>query len=530
MDIRDKVIAAHNALDDNDLNHAERLIVEIEAEIPSISDPDLIHHIKLNLGGVLIDLGAWKHNEQMVVRGTEYVTDVSAVLPEDQLTLVDLYNAANGYSALWSMRALRSWETGRLDESYLKAKNLYRQAVALMKLPPRPKDKRLYTQLLVNYANALDSAGRISEAVEYYDRALRLDPSMSEAQGNKGIALQRYAFLARGHTHQFLLEAYRLLGEALKGGLHLNAVSEFKKHYDEISVIIDAHNSFELEDNTSPNSVGPFHDFMIKFCVQHRLYLTPTTFIGKANAVVYGDPMFVSRMTAPLKNNSKFDRYITFLNQIKQDYVLARYFLVQSQYRSEIVDVVDRDVALYYPLDYSLHSAYVQLLKTSFRAAVDVLDKIAFFIRDYCAVLSVPETNVYFKNIWAKDDSTTTLRAELASRKNLILLAFLDLALDLKKDGYYGHIYELRNALTHRFVVVHDMLLSDQSNPDIPRVLIDDLIDRCIQVMQVAKDALTYLIAFVDLEESRAIGNERHWPIFGIPVDDVFRWIPPQNG
>ena len=86
--------------------------------------------------------------------------------------------------------------------------------------------------------------------------------------------------------------------------------------------------------------------------------------------------MFISTIIVPLNDDITINRYITFLNQIKQDFVLARHFLIQSHYRSDIVDTIDKDVILYDPLDYSIHNAYIQFLKMSLKLTVDTFDKI----------------------------------------------------------------------------------------------------------------------------------------------------------
>lgn len=529
MNITDKVYAAHNALDNNDIAQAEQLIAEAELEASAIQDPIVLAQIRANIGGVLIDLGAYQQNESTIIRGIEFTNSVLATLPQDQLSTIHHYNAANGYSALWQIRVANLFDTGVVEDAHIKSKSLHRQALAridsnLDNLAPRP-----HARLLVNYANCLDTVGRVVEAVELYDRALTIDPSLGEALGNKAIALERFAFLAQGNTHLFLIESHRLYTEALQQQLPAQAAAYFQKHLDSLSEFMRAHGPMEPEVNTSPQPSSPFHKFLIEFCVRHQLYLTPTTFIGKERAVIYGDPIFITGMIAPLGEHDKFDRYITFLNQIKQDYVLARYFLVQSQYHSEVIDVVDRDVTLYYPLDYSLHSTYIQLMKASLKAAADVLDKIAFFVRDYCQVTTIQETRVDFQSLWADRNSPGKLRPELAAKENLFLYAFLDMALDLRNDGYYGFINGLRNALTHRYLVVHDMLLSRQANSDIPRIELDDFLKDCISAMKLVRAAVMYLIAFVQIEEERASEGERTGSTYGTLVDETFRWVPPQG-
>lgn len=529
MSIPEKVMAASKALDKNDLIEAGRLISEVESELSTVAESNIALNIGASLGGVMIDLGTWTHDEELVVRGIRYATGALSERPDEIGTVASYYNAANGYLSLWQMRASSTLKNGRIDEACLQAKRLFRQALDLARSQPTSLDSDLHKQLLVNYANCLDSIGRSVEAIEYYNRAIEIDASMGEALGNKAMTLRYVAPLARGHTHRFLLEAHRLLGKALQQPLHRRTVQIFERNYRELESLIRAHDEMRPEEIIPSSPVSPFHASLRDFCVRHQLFLTPATFTGTDQAPVYGDPMFISEMVAPLHDEEKFARYITFLNQIKQDYVLARYLLVQSQYRSDIIEVIDRDVALYYPLDYSLHSAYIQMMKVSLRLSIDVLDKIAFFVRDYCAVSSIEQRHVNFRNLWAARASRLKLRPELAARRNPFLFALFDLALDLGRNGDYARIYDHRNALTHRYMVIHDMISSGQANDHVPRIQIEEFLEEVIFAMQLTRAAVMYLIMFVDLEEGRERSKSRYGLIPGIPLDDVFRWVPPHG-
>ena len=104
-------------------------------------------------------------------------------------------------------------------------------------------------------------------------------------------------------------------------------------------------------------------------------------------------------MYAPLGDHSKFDRNISFLNEIKSDYVLARHLFMLSNFHSPETEDVDRGVILYSPFSETTFSTYLQLMKASFRIAVDTLDKVAFFINDYCGV-GLKSEKVYFKTVF----------------------------------------------------------------------------------------------------------------------------------
>lgn len=522
----EKILTANNALDENDLDQTARLVAEVEAELLSVTDQELTLDVRANIGGVMIDLGTASRDEGMIIRGTNYTEYALAQAQSPEERVLWLYNAANGHSALWIIRRQRCFGTGVIDTSHISAKAFYREAIILLDTLPGLAPPELRKELLVNYANTLDSVGRSVEAFAFYDRALSIDPTMGMALGNKAITLHSLAGLAHGHTHQFMLTARELFTQAIQRPLFEPVRSTFREHLSAIDEFIGRHNEFKPVSQFDKTDHGPFHQFLREFCARHGLYLTPTTVLSKPEWAVYGDPLYITHMQAALDDDTKFDRCITFLNQIKQDYVLARYFLVQSQYRTEVIDTIDQEVVLYYPLDYSLHSAYIQLLKVAFRLAIDVLDKIALFIRDYFKVKSISEERVNFRSIWTDASLSSTLRPELASKQNWFLLCMFDLALDLRKGGAYEWMYQQRNILTHRFLGLHEIVVPSQREGDIPREHVDKFILDCIAAMQVARAAVMYLILAVDFEEGRTARGGRLGVLRGMPVDDAFRWRP----
>jgi tetratricopeptide (TPR) repeat protein len=527
MSLNDKILAANQALDNGYIDKAAALAQQIEFELTSILDATESRGIRSNLGGLLIDIGTWKNDIAVVRRGTDYAEYVLRETPLEQIWPGQYYNVANGYMELWRQQSREAFKTGDIPVEFRKAKSYYRSAIELVESNPSAVERYLRCQLLVNYANCLSSAARGIEAIDFYDKALALDPLMGQALGNKALELEHFAPLAHGHIHALFLETLRLVTMALNGRLDKPAAQAFVKCRDRISHIVNQHDSMQAEEVAYTPPVSPFHQFLREFCIRHNLYLTPSAFLSDRKHIVHGDPMFISKITAPLADERKFDRYITFLNQIKEDYVSARFFLIQSQFPSNAIDVIDIDVTLYYPLDYSMHGAYLQLLKMSMKLAMDLLDKIAVFVLDYCSVKSLPIHNTYFSNLWFEQNSPDHLRAELAARENPFLYALSDLASDLAKGGSYEVLNQHRNALTHRYLAVHDMVIHTEANMDIPRITVRQLFENCVLAMKVARASVMYLIMFVEVEERKLRRpDEIYGPIFGTPVDQLFRWHP----
>ena len=291
--------------------------------------------------------------------------------------------------------------------------------------------------------------------------------------------------------------------------------------------LIQRHGKITPESYKSSEVKSKFHQFSRDFCIQHQLYLTPATFVGKRNDLIHGDPMFISTIIVPLNDDITINRYITFLNQIKQDFVLARHFLIQSHYRSAIVDTIDKDVILYDPLDYSMHNAYIQFLKMSLKLTVDTFDKIAQFLREYCDIPIDPKTETNFRNIWVQDKTKKILRPEFVRRQNKLLFALYDLSLDLQKGGYFENIYNYRNSLTHRFLVVHEMMTPEDQTIVTSRISRDELVEVTITAMNLLRAAVMYLIVFVDTEERKKKDpNKKSVYVSSDRVLQKYQWRP----
>ena len=347
------------------------------------------------------------------------------------------------------------------------------------------------------------------------------------ALGNKAIELQYLAFLAHGHTHLFLLESSRLYKESLKQPITEEARRNFQINFDRVNSIIHKHNEMKPEPHINSDPISQFHQYSRDFCIKHQLYLTPTTFVGKNNEVVFGDPMFISRFIEKLDEEHVVNRHITFLNQIKQDFVLARYLLIQSQYRSSVIDTIDIDVTLFDPLQYSIHSAYIELLKLSLKLTMDTFDRIAQFVREYCGIKKPSPKNTHFRTIWTQSKIDDTLRPEFITRKNVFLLALFDLSIDLRDKGYYREIYEYRNAITHRYLVVHELMTPEDNTEVTSRIRREELVEITITAMQLLRAAIMYLILFVDVEEKKKHKpNERYGPVPMYRVVPDYQWRP----
>ena len=83
-----------------------------------------------------------------------------------------------------------------IHKEYREEKDKYREIINLINDNKLEKDDYIISQIFTNYANLLDSFGRPIEAIEYYDKALVLNPNLQLALLNKAIALKKISFLS----------------------------------------------------------------------------------------------------------------------------------------------------------------------------------------------------------------------------------------------------------------------------------------------------------------------------------------------
>jgi predicted alpha-1,2-mannosidase len=108
-----------------------------------------------------------------------------------------------------------------------------------------------------------------------------------------------------------------------------------------------------------------------------------------------------------------------------------------------------------------MFNIYIGLLKSSFKEAYNILDKIARFINEYFYLGLKEEDNIYFtrRDLW-KDNiykKKWKTKLEIKESNNSSLCAIYDINLDLNyKKGYYKSLRKIRNKLVHEKLIIHN--------------------------------------------------------------------------
>ena len=486
---------------------------------------------------IFVDVGFRIHDSALVGQGIEAGESLLAEQKCDDYRIPLQYNLSNAYISLYY---LVEWKIERnappSAESAPKSENLQAAKAYLRKVifSAKKLDRDFYRQAWVNYGNCLDTLGRSVEAFVAYDMALKYDNHFSMAIGNKAKASIVFANISGKYSKSIYAMAYQAIKsiiddpELIKTGgpdakikfdNQLRAIEDRFKNEQELLSKKIIHPPYDM------TGLSNFEKYYINFCRKERLFLNFHIHDDQCEAALY-DPIFIKIL---LDNNAKKPlaepyKFVKYINQIKEDFMTARLLLVQSQYRRDDFDNISQITTLVYCLDYSKFNLYIGLLKSAFKEAFNILDKVAVFINDYYC-LGLDEDQISFissndaKCVWQKGG---LIREKILASKNMSLYAIYDIFLDFK-SGYYKNIRTIRNSLTHRKLVVFDSSTLHREIEDSKHEITqEDLLQKTIELLRLVKAAIIYLINFVNLEEEKKAGPRTYDHKIPFDINQIF--------
>jgi tetratricopeptide (TPR) repeat protein len=385
-------------------------------------------------------------------------------------------------------------------------------------------------QILVNTGNILSHIGRPIEAFEYWNRALGLMPNFAMALGNLGFGLETYAkyLYDPGHQVVILKEACNFLKSVAAHGVVWDS-NDYQRILASMlgrAERIESHVDFSYLENISlyEHSLGrsKVERNYRAWALGNGLFLSPLNDLG-AYPIAAHDVLHLPTMVRPI---SEPPHFIGFFNQLKQEYVSARFLCWQGITESEAYKshFSDKETLLINTLDFPVYSVFVEQVKLAFRMAYSLFDKIAFFINEYWS-LGMQERSINFQSIWFEDGTKgkpKVLRACFQGRQNLPLRGLYWLSKDfvesdkdsvvlgetMEPDAY--KLRSIRNHLEHKYLKVHDDLWSYADRSE--NALFDDqwafhlsmqeLNKKTIRILKMARAGMTYLSLAVHREEN----------------------------
>jgi hypothetical protein len=399
-----------------------------------------------------------------------------------------------------------------------------------------------------NLGNALDHVGRPVEAIEAWTEALVLDPRHAMARGNHGIGLANYGRILddSGHRALFFAAAHQDLVDALKAQQLLEPEArdiltrllEFlrqsmKKSPAELLKVP----GFPLGDSAQEEDYR-------RWCLDKRLFLNPLNDID-VWTIAAKDTLALPTLTS---KDFQPEEWIALFNQIKQEFVSARYLIYEGLNSNE-PHFSDRGVLLLNPMDYSTYSLATEKVKMGYRMAYSVFDKIAYLLNDYFE-LRQPEHRIGLRTVWyAKANPKADLHPKFQRRRNRALRGLYWLSKDLHEErpGFRDallpdarELVEIRRHAEHKLLRLQDPLgiavAAARTFPEPPRrrrlgypLPYDVFKLRVTRLLKIARSGIMYLSFAIGEEENERGRTQRPQAPALKMMTDIFedRWKRP---
>lgn len=377
-------------------------------------------------------------------------------------------------------------------------------------------------QVHTNLANALNSRGRLVEALAEWDAALAINPSFAMAHGNRGAALWWYARVYHDPGHQaYLVRAAHAALEAASTVEDPYVYPPARRGFTDLKSRIEKSVPIAVLEPARERRPGREwageEAAYRKWCARERLFLNDLNDLG-ALEIAMADVLCLPTFTTAFNEGPSL---LGFFNQLKQEYVTARWLAYDGTHRHE-VHFSDRDVTLINTFDYPAYGLAIEQVRLAFRSAYSLFDKLAFFINDYFA-LEIPEKRVAFRTLWYdREEPKRGLRPALQGSRNIFLQAlfwvskdFFDPtvpeAYDVEPEA--RRIATVRNELEHKYLKLHDMMVrttegrTPEPSHDRDRLAFSmnrrEFERETVVLLQRARAALLYLTFAIRFEEER---------------------------
>lgn len=421
------------------------------------------------------------------------------------------YNLGNA----WYILAISEYEENNrnynpeLLEKFESAKKCFGRALDLDEKHP---------QIWINLGNVLDYLGRYLEALECYDRAILLNPRHYNAWGNRGIACRRLALKCQDKCTAKSL--YK--NGTIYLGIELSLFPDFqidKKTKEKVHDLLSKHKisidlehylkdflpkkRFLLDQKFNFLKIGnDFEAFYTEFCEQNQLFLN-LLFDCKDHKCINKDLINIKFHTS-INDKTRAYEILTRWNSLIDNYKTARFYLALAQFKHRDFDFLNKPR---YDSDYSVnYLTNVEILKNSFLIAMNIFDKIAFFLNEY-ENLDIDDSKVKF---WGSNSIFTVKKSLIIDNTWQIDLMALE---GIKREldaGDFKRLLNVRHYLVHRHFVLHDPIFKTdetQFNDNHQYHMdIDEFFNMAIFTLRIVRNALFSLSFFIASKESKIEG------------------------
>jgi hypothetical protein len=484
------------------------------------------------------DANSAKELETIIATNSEYVESLNDSIEK----VYGYFLLGNAYNGVRKTKHKENLDTvwSLEQEEVFQEIYYFRKA----KLQNSFQDSDITTQIAVNVnlGNAFNHYGRTVNAIKYFNNATGLKffdknvvyhPNFILANLNKALAFEYYAKLEYDHNHAFIFSqfSYKVFKETIEllticlqkyrdeddyykniKNTILKKIEDYEKHWnikdlEDLSYV----QNYEVKYSTNEKT---YRDW----CLQNRLFLNPLNELGNYQIASH-DPLNLPTLTTDI--NDGFPRFITYFNQMKQEYITYRHLLFEGLSK-KTQKFYDKETSITDDYDYNLYSLDIEKIKLAYRGFYSIFDKIAYFMNEYFKI-GLSEANIDFRKIWyeyGKDRRTIKKIKSIFNQSKNLALRGLYL---ISKDLFYGDenskefltvlepeaekLSEIRNHLEHKFISIKALDIARfETVGDRERnfyITEDDLEAKTLHLAQLAREAMIYLSFAVHAEESR---------------------------
>ena len=408
------------------------------------------------------------------------------------------------------------------DESFKKQLYYFRKSLELINVEENQKDEYkpyilgFKPMLLTNYANTLDNCGRKIAAIEQYKDALRFLPQFGMALGNLGRVYTDYGELEYdpGHSDYFHFHAYTLMDEAAVS-TDPNTHEDAKKLFEQVLRCYDENYIDKLYE-VLPEIPDYSYDDPIeytyrKWALDNTLFLNTLNDLPDLKLRFAADVIQLPSITAAVGAKPIFHG---MFNQIKQEYIYARYLYYASLDIPDVPHYADKETYLLNLTDYPQYSIRIENLKTSFKTLYSLFDKIAYCINSYFK-LGIKERDVSFHSIWKHTHGHGANQYDNANdlkpHDNYALSSLYWICKDFfekfedSPNPNLQKFRDIRHAMEHRYLKVTWMEATNGKYIDDDGLAVyvseSELYDLTRQLMHIVREAIICLALAISIEE-----------------------------
>ncbi|KVT08678.1 LA2681 family HEPN domain-containing protein [Burkholderia ubonensis] len=469
---------------DNDPSEAVKQAREID-----LDTPERINLMSLR-AAILVDGGALTQQQDAIEEGLALFRELHSLFP----TAGIIYNLANGLVALAGIPPRDpSWldHQERTREHRAEARRCFWKVAQDL-----DANSELRTQAWTNLANQFSNSYRLGEAHDAWLAALEIDPKNGVAASSAARNLL-WLYEQGGCSDLTRIEAVMLAKIA-------------HQHQDRIIQYAGAQAAEQIAAFASEFGDPPprslHKDPFIRWVERERLTLAPAVelidpTLGKLDWLML--PGILERES---DTGGMPPPVFAMFNVLKSDFILTR----DLAWRAIDEDAWPATGRFGDTLDYATYGPDASALILAHRTALDLLDKIAVAANHYFEFGQAPD-KVYFGKLWRGSPDKATGIRPLAERVESVirggvsaLYGLVELAEDYNSSaGILRSQKDLRNAGTHRFVVLHDFgdPAHSRQAPEIEHHRREQFSQEVLRALRVARSAIQMLALSISQHE-----------------------------